>query len=159
MAIDFSKFDAEIDTKQLAKDVEEAAKKGGGDFPTVTADDYFVTLEKMELGATKDGRPMLKAQFKIKENTDGDKTFKGQMLFYNRVIYGTKNDPNMIASAVGFMNSLEPSEEVGPVAFESYSQFADLALDIAEDVEGIEYEVTYDPDAFNSIHVIAVYEL
>lgn len=158
MSIDFSKFDKEIDTKQLARDVEEAAKNGSGDFPTVTPDDYRVTLEKLEVGTTKDGRPMLKGQFKIKENLDGDKTFKGQMLFFNRVIYGTKNDPNMIASAVGFMNSLEPSEDVGPVVFESYSQFADLALDIAEDAEGIEYEVEYKPDAFNSIHVIGAYE-
>lgn len=153
MAIDFSKFDEQVDTTQLAKDVDEAAKNGGGDFPVVPAGIYTIKLEKLELGTTKDNRPMLKGQFKIK-----DGTYKGQMLFYNRVLFGTKNDANMIAAAVGFMNSLEPSEEVGPIVFKSYSQFADLALDVAEDVEGLEYEAEYDPDKFNSIHITDVYE-
>lgn len=153
MAIDFSKFDEQVDVKELAKNVDEAAKNGGGDFPTVPAGEYLVEAEKLELGETKDGRPMLKAQFRIK---DGE--YKKQMLFYNRVLFGTKNDANMIASAVGFLKSLEPSEDVGPVVFESYSQFADLALDIMEDIEGLEYDVEYDPDAFNSIHIAAVYE-
>ena len=153
MAIDFSKFDKQVDIKQLAKDVDEAAKNGGGDFPTVPVGEYTVKLEKLELGETKDGRPMLKGQFRI---TEGE--YKKQMLFYNRVLFGTKNDANMIASAVGFLKSLEPSEEVGPIAFESYAQFADLCLDVAEDVEELEYSVSYDQDAFNSIHIDEVYE-
>lgn len=152
MAIDFSKFDEQVDVKKLAEDVDEAAKNGGGDFPVVPVGDYTVKLEKLELGETKDGRPMLKGQFRI---TEGE--YAKQMLFYNRVLFGTKNDANMIASAVGFLKSLEPSEDIGPVAFESYSQFADLVLDIAEDVEVLEYGVEYDPDAFNSIHITEVY--
>lgn len=153
MAIDFSKFDEQIDVKKLAKDVDEAAKNGSGDFPIIPAGDYVVKLEKLELSETKDHRPMLKGQFRIIE---GD--YKKQILFYNRVLFGTKNDANMIASAVGFLESFEPSGEVGPVIFESYSQFADLALDIAEDVEDLEYGIEYDPDKFNSIHIHAVYE-
>lgn len=153
MAIDFSQFDKQVDVNQLAHDVDEAAKNGGGDFPTIPAGTYVVKAEKMELGQTKDGRPMLKGQFRI---TEGE--YKKQILFYNRVIFGTRNDANMIASAVGFLNSLEPSEDVGPVVFMSYSQFADLVLDVMEDIEGLEYEVEYDPDAFNSIHINEVYE-
>lgn len=153
MAIDFSKFDEQVDIKELAKNVDEAAKNGGGDYPVVPKGNYLVNLEKLELGETKDHRPMLKGQFRI---TEGE--YKKQLLFYNRVLFGTKNDANMIASAVGFLNSLEPSEDVGPVAFESYSQFADLVLDIAEDVEELSYSVDYDPDAFNSIHIEEVYE-
>ena len=153
MAIDFSKFDEQVNTEQLARDVEEAAKNNSGDFPTVPAGTYTVKAEKLELGQTKDGRPMLKGQFRIQEGE-----FKKQILFYNRVLFGTKNDANMIASAVGFLQSLEPSEDVGPVVFESYSQFADLILDIMEDIEVLEYEVKYDPDGFNSISVVEVYE-
>ncbi len=78
----------------------------------------------------------------------------------NRVIYGTNNDANMIASAVGFLKKLEPSEDVGPVIFQSYSQFSDLIDDIMEDVDGeLEYKVDYDPDAFNSISIKEVYEV
>lgn len=153
MAIDFSKFDEQVNTEQLAHDVEEAAKNNGGDYPVVPAGTYTVKAEKLELGETKDHRPMLKGQFRIK---DGE--FKKQILFYNRVLFGTKNDANMIASAVGFINSLEPSDEVGPIVFESYSQFADLILDVMEDIEDLEYEVSYDPDAFNSIRITAAFE-
>ena len=76
----------------------------------------------------------------------------------NRVLYGTKNDANMIASSVGWLNSLEPSEDVGDVEFVSFSQFNDLVLDIAEDISELEYDVEYDPNAFNSISVSAVYD-
>ena len=75
----------------------------------------------------------------------------------NRVLFGTKNDANMIASALGWLETLEPSEEVGPLVFESYSQFADLVLDIAEDISELEYDVDYDPEAFNNISIIDAY--
>lgn len=153
--MDFSKFDAQVDVKKLAHDAEEAAKNGGGDYPTVPKGTYTVKVEKLELGETRDHRPMLKGQFRI---TEGE--YKKQCLFYNRVIFGTKNDANMIAAAVGFLNNLEPSDEVGPVVFESYSQFANLVMDIMEDIDGVmEYEVDYDPDAFNSISITDAFEI
>ena len=152
MAIDFSKFDTLVDVDQLKKDVE-AAKENS--FQDVPAGVYTVKVENLEIGETKDSRPMLKAMFRIKE---GD--FAKHCLFMNRVLYGTKNDANMIASAVGFIESLDPSEEVGSIVFESYSQFAELVMDVAEDVaDALEYEVTYDPDAFNSVHIDEVYEV
>ena len=109
----------------------------------------------MEVGATKDGRPMLKVQFRI---TEGE--FEKKCLFMNRVLYGTKNDANMIASATGWLKTLEPSEEVGPIVFEGYAQFADLVLDIMEDIDGeLEYEVEYDDKAFNNISIKDVFEV
>lgn len=153
--MDFSKFDQQVDLDQLKKDAAEAEKNGGNDFPTVPKGRYVTKLEKLEVGTTKDGRPMLKGQFRITEGI-----YEKSCLFYNRVIYGTKNDANMIAAAVGFLNKLEPSEEVGPVVFDSYSQFADLVLDVMEDVDGyLEYEIDYDPDAFNSISIVDVLEV
>lgn len=153
--MDFSKFDKQVDLEKLQKDAEEAAKNGGGDFPTVPKGTYATKVEKLELGETKDGRPMLKAQFRIVEGE-----YEKQCLFYNRVLYGTKNDANMIAAAVGFLGKLEPSEDVGPVVFRSYAQFAELVMDIMEDIDGyLEYEVEYDPDAFNSISIKDVFEV
>lgn len=152
--MDFSQFDKQIDTKALQAQVAEAEKNGGSiDVPKGT---YMTKLEKLELGATKkDNRPMLKAMFRILEGEH-----KKQCLFLNRVIYGTQNDANMIASAVGFLKKLEPSEDVGPVIFRTYTQFSDLVDDIMEDVDGaLEYEVEYDPDAFNSISIKEVYEV
>ena len=151
---DFSKFDSMVDFNELGKSIEEASKNMG-DYPEVEPGEYTVKLAKLELSETKDHRPMIKGQFKILEGK-----FKNYNLFYNRTIYGTKNDGNMIASALGFLKSLEPSDEVGPIEFKKYSQFADLLLDITEDcADELNYKVKYDPEAFNSIKVIEVIEV
>lgn len=152
--MDFSKFDQQVNLDQLKKDAEEIKKNGGtGDFPEIEEGIYRGKIERLEVGSTKDGRPMLKVQFRITEGNH-----KKSCLFMNRVLFGTKNDANMIASALGWLETLEPSEEVGPIMFESYSQFNDLVLDIAEDVAELEYDVDYDPDAFNNISIVEVYD-
>lgn len=151
---DFSKFDKEIDLAQLRKEAEEIKKNGGtGEYPEIEEGIYRGKFEKLEVGTTKDGRPMLRAMFRITEGQH-----KKQCLFMNRVLYGTKNDANMIASAEGWLETLEPSEDVGDVIFRGYSEFADLVMDIAEDISELEYDVNYDPDAFNSITIEEVYE-
>ena len=150
---DFSKFDKEIDLAQLRKEAEEIKKNGGtGEYPEIEEGIYRGKFEKLEVGTTKEGRPMLRAMFRITEGQH-----KKQCLFMNRVLYGTKNDANMIASAEGWLESLEPSEDVGDVIFKGYSEFADLVMDIAEDISELEYDVNYDPDAFNSITIEEVY--
>lgn len=151
---DFSKFDKQIDLAQLRKEAEEIKKNGGtGEYPEIEEGIYRGKFEKLEVGTTKDGRPMLRVMFRITEGQH-----KKQCLFMNRVLYGTKNDANMIASAEGWLESLEPSEDVGDVIFKGYSEFADLVMDIAEDISELEYDVNYDPDAFNSITIEEVYE-
>lgn len=150
----WSKFNEQVDLQNLNKEKEEIKKNGGtGDYPEIEEGTYHGKFEKLEIRATKDGRPMLSAMFRI---TQGER--KKACLFMNRVLYGTKNDANMIASAEGWLETLEPSEDVGPVIFEDYDQFEELVLDIAEDIAELEYDVEYDPDAFNSIHIEEVYE-
>lgn len=151
--MDFSQFDKQIDTRSLQKQVDEAVKNGGT-FSDTPAGEYMAKVEKLELGVTKkDNAPMLKAMFRITEGK-----MKKRCLFFNRKIYGTQNDANMIAGAVTFLKSLEPSEDVGPVVFKSYSQFSDLIDDIMEDIDGLEYKVEYDPDEFNSVSILECYE-
>lgn len=153
--MDFSKFDQQVDLNKLKEDAEEIKKNGGtGDFPEVEEGTYETKIEKLEIKSTKDGRPMLSAMFRI---LNGQK-FGNQCLFFNRVLYGTKNDANMIAGALTWLEELEPSEEVGPIIFQSYSQFNELVLDIAEDVADLEYKVYYDPEAFNPIKIKEVYD-
>ena len=152
--MDFSKFDKEVDLAQLKKDADEIVKNGGtGDYPEIEAGTYHGKFEKLEMTETKDKRPMMKAMFRI----TGD-PHRNQCLFMNRVLYGTKNDANMIASAIGWLESLEPSEDIGDIKFESFSQFNDLIMDIAEDISELEYDVEYDPKSFNSISVSAVFD-
>lgn len=152
--MDFSKFDKEVDLAKLTDDANEIIKNGGtGEYPDIEAGNYHGKVEKLELGATKDGRPMLKCQFRITTNPH-----KNQCLFQNRVLYGTKNDANMIASAIGWLNSLAPSDAIDEIKFVSYSQFADLVMDIAEDISELEYDVEYDPNGWNTISIEEVYE-
>ena len=151
--MDFSAFDQQVNLDQLKADADEIKKNGGtGDYPEIEAGTYHGKIEKLELGATKDNRPMMKVQFRIT-----DDPHKNQCLFMNRVLYGTKNDANMVASALGWLETLEPSEDIS-VTFESFSQFSELCLDIAEDVAELEYDVEYDPDKFNNISITGVYE-
>lgn len=148
--MDFSKFDKEVDTKQLADQVKEA-QSNTDQYDETPDGTYICKLENLEVGETKDGRPMLKAMFRIVE---GD--MKKRCLFMNRVLYGTKNDANMIASAVGFLQNLDSAYDI---YFESYSQFAELTLDVFEDVADVlEYEIDYKKDAFNSISIQDVFE-
>lgn len=153
MGIDFSKFDKEVNLDQLKADAEEIEKNGGtGEYTEIEEGVYTCKVDKLEVGATKDGRPMLKAQFRIVADPH-----KNQCIFMNRVLYGTKNDANMIAAAVGWIKTLEPSEDI-KVEFESYSQFNEMVLDVAEDIAELEYEVYYDPNAFNNIAIQDVFE-
>ena len=142
--MDFSKFDATINEAELTKQLEEAKNNAPQTNKEVPAGNYTVKVEKMEVGATNDGRPMFKVQCRILEGE-----FKKWCVFMNRVLYGTKNDANMINSVIGWLNNLQPSMTV---EFKNYSQFAELVLDIFEEVaDAVEIEVAYDPKAFNSI--------
>lgn len=156
--MDFSKFDEQVDLDQLQKDAEEAAKNGTGDYPEIEDGTYIGKFEKLELGETKDHRPMFKAMFRI---TEGD--HKKSCLFMNRVIYGTKNDASMIGSVSGFLNNLEAEDEDGnPIdtSFKSYSQFDEMIMDVAEAIDdmGLEYEIEYKKDAFNNISINEVFD-
>ena len=149
--MDFSKFDTLINQDELAKQLEEAKNNPQQTDKEVPEGNYTVKIEKMEVGATKDGRPMFKVQCRILEGE-----FKKWCLFMNRVIYGTKNDANMINSVIGWLEKLEPSMDV---EFKNYSQFADLVLDIFEEVaDAVELDVNYDPNAFNSISIEDVFD-
>ena len=149
--MDFTKFDSMINEAELTKQLEEPKNNAPQTNKEVPAGNYTVKVEKMEVGATKDGRPMFKVQCRILEGE-----FKKWCVFMNRVLYGTKNDATMISSVIGWLQKLEPSMAV---EFKNYSQFADLVLDIFEEVaDAVELDVAYDPDAFNSISIEEVFD-
>ena len=164
--MDFSKFDKTLNN-DMEKQIKDAKENGAGESLETPAGSYVAKVEKMELGATKDERPMFKVQLRVieaGEEANDDVVeylshFKNKKpcLFMNRVIYGTKNDANMIASVIGWLEKLET--ETVP-EFRNYSQFADLILDIFEEVaDSVELAVDYDPDAFNSISISEVYDI
>lgn len=148
MAVDFSALDREVDQEQLRKDVEEA-KNNSGDIPKGT---YIVGIDKMEIRATKDGRPMFFIQCRVKEGA-----YKNKCVFMNRVIYGTKNDGSMIQSVITLLDKLET--ETIP-EFNGYQDFVDVVADIYEEIQGkVECEIDYDKDAFNSVSIKEVFDV
>ena len=162
--MDFSQFEKDIDFDSLQKDIDDVKKNSGtGDYAEVSKGTYTVQLVKMEVGtcgakAKIPNAPLLKADFKI---IDGE--FKNSHLFVNKVLYTDRNDNNwnmakLLANVIGWVESLEPSENVGDIVFENYEQFSDLILDVAEDVSELEYQVKYDKDAFNAVSIEDVFE-
>lgn len=148
MAVDFSTLDKEIDQEQLRKDIEEA-KNNSGDIPKGT---YIVGIDKMEIKATKDERPMFFIQARVKEGE-----YKNKCVFMNRVIYGTKNDASMIQSVITLLDKLET--QTIP-EFNGYQDFVDVVADIYEEIQGsVECEIDYDKDAFNSISIKEVFDV
>ena len=146
----FDKYNLNMNEDEVRKQVEESSQNR--EYTEVPAGKYIGHIEKMELGATKDGRPMFKVQFRIDEGE-----FKKKCVFMNRVVAGTKNDMNMIASVEGWVNKLEP--EV-PLAFNgNYNDFAEEIMDIMEEIDGVvECEIDYDESAFNSISIVSCWD-
>lgn len=124
MPIDFKKFNKQFPADKMKSAMVEA-KKNQND--QLADGEYTVRLEKMELGESKGGALMIKAQFRIIE---GD--HKKQCIFKNQVLTGTKNDGFMLVKANEFLESLDSGI---PVVFENWEQYNDLILDIAEAVQ------------------------
>lgn len=90
---------------------------------------------------------------------DNYKPKKKPCMFMNRVIYGNKqtetwNDGVAIQGVVSWLQKLECDFDV---SFKGYADFAEVLLDVAEDMDGVEILVNYDPDAFNNVSVLATY--
>lgn len=154
--MDFSKFDTQINSAELSKAIENAAKNTQYEKKEVPAGRYEVNLERMEIvptGGDRPGRPMFSVMMRI---CSGE--YKKWCIFMNRVLYGTKNDANMISSVLGWLRDLEP--EADDIGFKNYTQFSELVLDIFEELtEAVIITVDYDPDAFNNISVVEVVDL
>ncbi len=150
MAIDFSKFDKQVDLDGLKNDVKEAEENGGtGNYKEVPLGTYEVAITKLELGESKKHDPMVKVWFKILEGE-----YKGSLLFMNQVI----TQGFQIHIVDEFLRSLETDVEIG---FESYSQYAQLLMDVYEAVDGnFEYGLKYGENkGFNTFEITEVFEL
>lgn len=147
MAIDFSKFDKKVNLEGLKKDIEDSANN---DFKEVPLGTYEVAITKLELGESKKGDPMVKIWFKIVSESE----YKNSLIFMNQVI----TQGFQIHIVDEFLRSLGTDIEI---AFESYSQYADLLADVYEKVDGnYEYGLKYGENkGFNTFEITEVFEL
>ena len=148
--MDFSKFDKEFDIEGLKNDVDELEKtESTGEFREVPCDTYIVKVEKLELTESKKHDPMVSCWMKIIEGE-----YEGSMIFMNQVI--TRDF--QISIVKRFLRSLGTDVEVD---FESYTQFGNMILDIAEAIDGkLEYKVKYgEKNGFNTFKIEEVFDV
>ena len=149
MAIDFKKFQQQFPAAEMTKAVEQAKENGG--YEKIPDGEYRCKVEKMELRESKNGAPMCSIMFRI---VAGD--HKKQCIFYNRVLAGTKNDGFMMKSNNDFLESLDSGVDV---SFESWEQYNDMILDIAEaiDADKLEYTVEVTTDGkYQTLEIVDI---
>lgn len=148
-------FNKLYDAKELQESIQKA-KENGGNFEEVPVGKYEVKVEKIELGETKDGKPMGKIQFRIVEGK-----YKKSCLFYNQVLVGKDKETGKL-TAFGihnfnlFLKSLDTRVNVD---FEDFDQYDNMLLDVAEDVESLTYAIQYGKkNDFPTFKVLDIYE-
>lgn len=150
MALDYSKFDKQVDVEGLKKDIKDAEENGGtGNYKEVPVGEYEVSVTKMELTESKKGDPMVSIWFKILE---GD--YKGSLLFFNQVITQ--------GFQIHIVDELLRSMDTGlDIAFESYSQYGQLLMDVAEVIDKqLEFAIKYeDNKGFAKYTITEVFEV
>lgn len=141
----WEKFDKEID-KDMQKKIEEAENS---EYVEVPLGDYEVKVDNMELKISKSGNPMVSIWFRI---VAGD--YNNNLLFMNQVI----NQPFQIGLANKILRALDPNKEV---EFQSYSQYANLIMDIYEEIDGkFEYAIRYgEKKGFSTFEVLDIFEV
>jgi len=156
--MDFDKFDKMVDNKELKKQMEAASE-----FDDVPKGTYMAVIDKMEIKPTKAGdKLMFAVQMGITETIDAPKKQDKRKIFFNRVICGNKtterwNDGVAIKGVISWVEKL--LDEGDAIEFKNYSQFAEEILDIYQDIcPVIALKINYDPDAFNPVEIVEVFD-
>jgi len=164
----FAEFNKALNAEQLKKDIAKAKEN---EYKEVPKGRYVVEFEKMEIGVTgaqakTPNAPMFKLQARIigKIDKEGDIVKSGydkQCVFMNKVIYVANetekwNTGRAIQVVLGFLEGIQSET---PIVFEDYDQFNDLVMDLAEECQGLHFEIEYDPEGFNSISIKDVWEV
>lgn len=156
--MDFNRFDNMVNQDELKKQMEAAPE-----YDDVPKGTYMVAIEKMEVKPTKAGdKLMFAVQMGITETLEAPKKQDKRKVFFNRVVCGNKtserwNDGVAIKGVISWIEKL--LDEGDTIEFKNYSQFADEVLDIYQDVcPNIELKIDYDPDAFNPVTIVEVFD-
>ena len=150
----FAQWDNAVDMEGLQKDIQDAAQNSGGNYKEVPHGKYEVAIEKMELKATKKGDPMVSIWMKIV--SEGE--YNGSLIFMNQVI--TQGFQIHIVNE--FLRSITKNCAVPTIEFKSYSQYANLLMDIHELIaESFEYAVDYGQTkkGFDTFEITEIYTL
>lgn len=144
----WEKFDKKIDTKGLKQDIAKAKENNGGEYEEVPFGKYEVKVEKVELRESKNGKPMTTIWFRI---LNGD--YKNSVIFYNQVI----EQGFQIHLCCELLRSLDTGVNV---EFDTYSQFNEVLMDVAENTSGLEYVLDYGENkkGFSTFKIVDIFE-
>ena len=158
MSVDFNKFDQMVNQKELKKQMDAAPE-----YDDVPKGTYMAVIDKMEVKETKKGDGLILAvQLGIIETIDAPKKQDKRKVFFNRKICGNKvtekwNDGVAIKGVISWVEKL--LDEGDTIEFKNYSQFAEEILDIYQDIcPTIAIKIDYDPDAFNPVTIVEVFD-
>ena len=156
--MDFDKFDKMVNGDELKKQMDAAQE-----FDDVPKGQYMAVIDKMEIKETKNkDKLMFAVQMGITETLDAPKKQDKRKIFFNRVICGNKtterwNDGVAIKGVISWITKL--LDEGDSIEFKNYSQFAEEVLDIYQDIcPQISLKINYDPDAFNPVEIVEVFD-
>lgn len=156
--MDFDKFDKMVNNDELKKQMDTAPE-----YDDVPKGIYMAVIDKMEVKPTKAGdKLMLAVQMGITETIDAPKKQDKRKVFFNRVICGNKtsdryNDGIAIKGVISWLEKL--LDDGDTIEFKNYSQFAEEVLDIYQDIcPQIVLKIEYDPDAFNPVSIMEVFD-
>lgn len=156
--MDFDKFDKMVNGDELKKQMDAAQ-----DFDDVPKGQYMAVIDKMEIKETKNkDKLMFAVQMGITETLDAPKKQDKRKIFFNRVICGNKtterwNDGVAIKGVLSWITKL--LDEGDSIEFKSYGQLADEVLDIYQDIcPQVSLKINYDPDAFNPVEIVEVFD-
>lgn len=138
MAMDYDKW-TELYGGEEAVEALKEAEQNNQEFPELPDGEYICKLEKLELGEAKNGKPMIKGQFRILEGEH-----KKQCLFLNQVFCRSANGSSFsMHKGLEFLRSLHIFDEDEVDFNGNYKDFADLLLDMAEEAEsaGLKFEI------------------
>lgn len=157
MAIDFEKWNQDFGGEQAVAELKKA-EENAGEYAKLPEGSYICKLEKLELGESKTGKPMVKAMFRI---TEGE--HKKQCIFYNGVMVANDRSKNgfMQHRVLEFLKSLQVLEDVDVTFDGNFAHFNDLLLDIVESAEadGLKFEVITEEDGeYTRISIGDVFE-
>lgn len=147
----WNEFDKKIDTKELQKDIADAAENGGN-YKEVPVGKYEVAVEKMELVKSKKGDPMVTIWFKV---VGKDDPYKGSLIFFNQVINQ--------GFQVHIVNELLRAMDSGVnIHFDTYTQYGNMLMDVHEAIDGkLEYALNYSQNSkgYNQFEIEEVFEI
>lgn len=156
MAIDFNAWNEAFGGEEAVKALHDA-EQNSGDFSEVPDGEYLCKMEKLELAASKAGKPMIKGMFRIMEGEH-----KKQCLFYNQVFCrNAAGNAFSIKKGLEFLRSLQIFDDAEVDFNGNYAKFNDLLLDMAEEAEGadLKFGIMKSKDGeYTRLDVVEVYD-